>query len=196
VLEPRDALRYAQRLWVDRASGLMLRADVLAPGQGVLETAAFSEIEIDVRPDPQRVLQGMRSAEQPTATRGDGAERREGGETWQVLRPAQRRTQLEAEGWTLKAQVPGFRLASCALRGIAYGSSELPVLQAVFSDGLTHVSLFVEPYRAERHRGAVQARLGATSTVTRRLDEHWVTVVGDVPVATLERFAAALERRR
>ncbi|NLZ40025.1 MAG: transcriptional regulator, partial [Comamonadaceae bacterium] len=89
-----------------------------------------------------------------------------------------------------------FRLASCALRGIAYGSSELPVLQAVFSDGLTHVSLFVEPYRAERHRGAVQARLGATSTVTRRLDEHWVTVVGDVPVATLERFAAALERRR
>lgn len=196
VLEPRDALRYAQRLWVDRASGLMLRADVLAPGQGVLETAAFSEIEIDVRPDPQRVLQGMRSAEQPTATRGDGAERREGGDTWQVLRPAQRRTQLEAEGWTLKAQVPGFRLASCALRGIAYGSSELPVLQAVFSDGLTHVSLFVEPYRAERHRGAVQARLGATSTVTRRLDEHWVTVVGDVPVATLERFAAALERRR
>lgn len=196
VLEPRDALRYAQRLWVDRASGLMLRADVLAPGQGVLETAAFSEIELDVKPDPQRVLKGMRSAGPPAATRSAGVERREGGEAWQVLRPAQRRTQLEAEGWALKADIPGFRLASCALRGIESGGGEVPVLQAVFSDGLTHVSLFVEPYRAERHRGALQARLGATSTVTRRLDEHWITVVGDVPAATLERFAAALERRR
>jgi hypothetical protein len=29
LLEPRDALRYAQRLWADAASGLMLRADVI-----------------------------------------------------------------------------------------------------------------------------------------------------------------------
>ena len=32
LLEPRDALRYAQRLWADVATGLMLRADVIGFG--------------------------------------------------------------------------------------------------------------------------------------------------------------------
>jgi hypothetical protein len=51
LLQPRDALRYAQRLWADQATGLMLRADVMAADRGrtVLESTAFSEIEIGVK---------------------------------------------------------------------------------------------------------------------------------------------------
>ena len=67
------------------------------------------------------------------------------------------------------------------------------MLQTIFSDGLTHVSVFVEPFRAERHR-AGGAAFGATHTLMQRLGPHWVTVVGDVPMATLKQFAAALER--
>lgn len=213
LLEPRDALRYAQRLWTDRATGLMLRADVLGAGNAVLETAAFSEIEIGVKPDPQRVLQDMRSIDSApqaraaartgngAASTGHGAVRSGDAVTaaagdWRVLRPQQRSTQLEAEGWTMKAGVPGFRLASCAVRGIESDGEEVSVLQAVYSDGLTHVSLFLEPYRAGRHHDAARAQLGATRTVTRRLGEHWITVVGDAPAATLKRFADALEPLR
>ena len=71
-----------------------------------------------------------------------------------------------------------------------------PVLQAVFTDGLTHVSVFLEPYRPQHHGREGQARQGATATVTRRRGEHWVTAVGDVPPATLQLFADAIERRR
>ena len=199
LLEPRDALRYAQRLWTDRATGLMLRADVLGAGNAVLETAAFSEIEIGVKPDPQRVLQDMRPID--SAPRARAAARTGNAVTaaagdWRVLRPQQRSTQLETEGWTMKAGVPGFRLASCAVRGIESDGEEVSVLQAVYSDGLTHVSLFLEPYRAGRHHDAARAQLGATRTVTRRLGEHWITVVGDAPAATLKRFADALEPLR
>ena len=67
------------------------------------------------------------------------------------------------------------------------------MLQAIFSDGLTYVSVFIEPYRP---RSATSARcctqLGATQTLMRRHGDWWVTVVGDVPPATLQQFAPAL----
>jgi sigma-E factor negative regulatory protein RseB len=92
--------------------------------------------------------------------------------------------------------VSGFKLAGCVRRGMEAGGGEAPVLQAVFTDGLTHVSLFVESFKPQRHRTEMQAQQGATSTVMLRRGEHWVTVVGDVPAATLRLFADAVERRR
>ena len=86
VLEPRDSLRFAQRLWADQASGLMLRADVLAPApvSVVLESSGFMEIEIGIKPQPRTVLDAMRAL--------DG---------YRVLRPVQQRIKLEDAGWTL-----------------------------------------------------------------------------------------------
>ena len=183
LLEPRDALRYAQRLWADQATGLMLRADVIgdaATARAVLESTAFSEIEIGVKPQPDTVLQIMRKL--------DG---------YQVLRPQQKLTTLDSEGWTLARPVPGFRLAGCMRRGMETTGDDQSVMQAVFTDGLTHVSVFVEPFKPQRHRGGdLQARQGATSTLMTRRGEHWITTVGDVPPATLKQFSDALERRR
>ena len=69
-------------------------------------------------------------------------------------------------------------------------------IQAIFSDGLTYVSVFIEPYRADRHGEPMLASLGATQTLTQRQGDWWVTVVGDTPPATLRMFAAALERKK
>lgn len=187
LLEPRDTLRYAQRLWVDQATGLMLRADVIGDagvGSGtgpraVLESTAFSEVDIGVKPQPELILQVMNKL--------DG---------FQVLRPQQKRTTLDAEGWALARPVAGFRLAGCMRRGMETAGDDEPVLQAVFTDGLTHVSVFVEPYKAQRHRAEVQAQQGATATVMVRRGQHWVTAVGDAPAATLRLFTAAFDRRR
>ena len=112
------------------------------------------------------------------------------------MRPQQRRTTLEAEGWTLARPVPGYVLAGCVRRGLEGGPDEPAMLQAVFSDGLTHVSVFVEPFNADRHKTEMQAKLGATNTAMRRQGEHWLTVVGDIPASALKQFAEALERRR
>jgi len=181
MLEPRDTLRYAQRLFADQASGLMLRADVIGPGaeRPVIESTAFSEIEIGVKPQPETVLKAIRKIDE-----------------YRIVRPQQKRTTLEAEGWALARPVAGFRLAGCLRRGMETAGETEPVLQAVFSDGLTHVSVFLEAYDSRRHRGEMQARQGATATLMRRQGEHWVTVVGDVPPSTLQLFAEAIERRR
>ena len=191
LLEPRDTLRFAQRLWADQSTGLMLRADVLDPAGPLLESTAFSEIEIGVKPQPEKVLQTMRKVDAQGA-----APKLDGQEGWRVLRPPQRRTQLEEEGWALREQIPGFALAGCMVRSLEASAGPASVLQAVFTDGLTHVSLFIEPYREAKHRQGPPSQFGATAALSQRRGEHWITAVGDVPAATLRQFVDLLERRR
>ncbi len=183
LLTPRDEQRFAQRLWIDKQSGLLLRADVLDHQQQVLESSAFSEVEIGIKAKPQSVLQPM--------TRLDGYRR---------ITPTHTNTRLEAEGWSMQGTVAGFTLASCTQRMLdpaSNPSATASALQAVFSDGLTHVSVFVEPYDALRHRQSLKTSVGATHTLMRsKADSWWVTVVGDVPASTLVQFYEALERRR
>ena len=70
------------------------------------------------------------------------------------------------------------------------------MLQAVYSDGLTHVSVFIEPVDAGRS-GPKLEQVGATGALrVRYRDQWWITVMGDVPAVTLQAFADALERRR
>jgi sigma-E factor negative regulatory protein RseB len=181
VLQPRDAHRFGQRLWTDKASGLLLRADVLGAAGEVLETASFTEVAIGVRPQPDSVLRPM--------NRLAG---------WRVLRRTQVRTELEREGWMLPEPVAGFKEISCVRRALdgAAEHGQVDVLQTIFSDGLTHVSVFIEPYDVQRHLRPMHTSIGATHTLMRRQGDFWITVVGDVPVPTLKKFAAALERRR
>jgi len=185
AVRARDTLRYGYRLWADHASGLLLRAEVLGEKGDVLETSAFSEVAIGVRPQPETVLQAMRKL--------DG---------YRVVRPLLTPTRLEAEGWTMRRLAPGFRQVSCVSRQIdspgeaSAAPPSPPVLQSIYSDGLTYVSVFIEPFRPERHTRPLLAAVGATSTLAQRQGDWWVTVVGDTPPATLKMFAAALERRK
>ena len=185
AVKPRDALRYGYRLWADQGSGLLLRVDVVGEHGDVLETSAFSDVAIGVRPQPDSIMQGMRKL--------DG---------YRIVKPSPTPTQLENEGWTLRRLAPGFREVSCVSRQMENPrevSTEPPlppVIQAIFSDGLTYVSVFIEPYRPDRHGPPMLASLGATLTLTQHQGDWWVTVVGDTPPATLKMFAAALERRK
>lgn len=180
LLRPRDEFRFGQRLWADLATGLLLRADILGPKDEVLESASFSEVAIGVRAQPDTVLGPMRRLE-----------------GYKVLRPAVVRTRLEDEGWALPVPPAGFRQLSCVRRPLDSGAGGgAQALQAIFSDGLTHVSVFIEAYDAQRHPKPMWTSIGATHTLMRRRDDAWITVMGDVPLPTLKLFVQALERRR
>jgi len=186
LLRPRDALRFGYRLWAEKSSGLLLRADVLGERGQILETSAFSDVAIGVKPQPDAVLQPMKKL--------DG---------YRVVRQALTPTKLESEGWTLRQGVAGFRQVSCFKRPLdgafdtdSGSGAAQQVLQTIYSDGLTYVSVFIEPFNAERHVRESQTISGATQTLMRRQGDWWITVVGDVPSATLRAFAVALERRK
>ncbi|MDP9043209.1 MAG: MucB/RseB C-terminal domain-containing protein [Pseudomonadota bacterium] len=183
VVKPRDGWRYGYRLWSDQASGLLLRADVLGERHEVLESSAFSDVAVDVRPQPESVLAPMRRLDD-----------------YRVLRPVLVPTGLESEGWTLRAPVPGFRQVSCVKRPMDGAADDAPAghraLQTIYSDGLTYVSVFIEPYDPARHPHAMQASVGPTQTLMQQQGDWWVTVVGDVPPATLRLFAKSLVRSK
>ena len=184
-VKPKDAYRFGYRLWADKASGLLLRADVLGAKSELLETSAFSDVAIGVKAQPETVVAAMKKL--------DG---------YRVLRPTLTPTRMEAEGWALRETAPGFRQVSCVKRPMDGSGPQdkddgaPQVLQTIFSDGLTYVSVFIEPFNPQRHARAVLVSVGATQTFMQRQGDWWITVVGDVPPATLRLFANGLERRK
>jgi sigma-E factor negative regulatory protein RseB len=178
-IAPKDGLRFGYRIWSEKKTGLVVKLQTLGEQGSVLEQVAFSELQLDapVRMDKLKRLMGD--------TRG-----------YEVHRQVLRKTTAEAEGWRLKEPVPGFQSMSCHTREDDSGSPGSSPMQWVFSDGLASVSLFVEPFDSQRHGAERAVVTGATHSLTRRIGSHWLTVLGEVPPATLKRFASALERTR
>lgn len=184
LLQPRDALRYGYRVWSEKKSGLVITLQTLDADGRVLEQSAFSELDMDAPVKIDKLAQLM------SKTAG-----------YKVVKSEMVRTTATNEGWQLKAPVPGFQPVSCVKRPTAVGS--LPgaapdnTMQWSFSDGLANVSLFVEPFDAQRHTQEQEMAMGSTQTITKRIAaDWWVTVVGEAPLPTLRLFAQSLERKK
>ncbi len=180
-LRPKDNLRFAYRIWAEEKSGLVLKLQTLNAEGQVLEQAAFSELQLDVPLKMDKLLQMMGKT--------DG---------YRVEKIKLRKTTADAEGWVLKTPVAGFNSVSCYQRPATsreVGGRSDP-MQWTFSDGLASVSLFLEPYDKQLHQQASSLSIGATQTITHRVNAYWVTAMGEVPLATLQLFVSGLERKR
>ena len=192
VLKPKDEHRYGYRLWSDKVSGLLLRADVVSERNEVLESSAFSEVTIGVKAQPEQILSAIRKLS-----------------SYRSIKVEMTPTTLDAHGWQLRALVPGFKEIRCFER--PWGASQdansndrqqatnvvpTKALQVIYSDGLTHVSVFVEPFDAARHGRQAPVFLGATRTFSTRQGDWWITAVGDVPMATLRTLALGLQTKK
>jgi sigma-E factor negative regulatory protein RseB len=176
---PKDHLRFGYRIWSERKSGLIVKLQTLDLDGNVLEQAAFSELQLDAPVRAEKLKQMMR------ATAG-----------WHVEKAEPVTTSAAAEGWRLKSPVAGFTPVNCYRRPA--GAAPLPEgsMQWIFSDGLAAVSLFIEPFDGKRHQQEGLFSSGATQTFTHRVQDWWLTVVGEVPPQTLQAFARNLERTK
>ena len=182
-LVPVDALRFGYKVWTHRESGVVVKLQTLDATMGVLEQAAFSELQFG---EP--------------VSRASLAALMDNTEGFKVHKPELIKTTAAQEGWLFKGQVAGFKAMACHKRVRASPSDPAAnTLQWVFSDGLASVSLFIESFDAARHSKMVSheaVAMGATHMLTRRLDDWWITAVGEVPRQTLAIFVQGLERAR
>jgi sigma-E factor negative regulatory protein RseB len=178
-LAPRDNLRFGYRIWSEKKSGLVVKLQTLDSDGKVLEQSAFSELQLDAPIRAEKLTQLMVAP--------DG---------WRVERAEVVKTSAAVEGWALKTPVPGYAPMSCYKRPAAAGAAPQGTMQWVFSDGLASVSLFVEVYDRQKHTQEGLFSSGATLTLTRRIQDWWLTAVGEVPALTLRTFAQNLERRK
>lgn len=172
LLEPRDTYRFGYRLCVDPQSGLLLRAQTVNDGAEVIEQIAFADIRIGERIERSRLKPAW-----PT-------------QGWAIERSEYKRIDLAQQGWVVP--VPsGFVKTKEVIRRM--GSTD--IMQAVFSDGLATVSVFIEPAAETKVLVDQVQTMGPTSAVARRVGNSLVTVVGEVPPMAVRSIIASVEYR-
>jgi sigma-E factor negative regulatory protein RseB len=176
-LDPKDAYRFTFKLWTDAKTGLLLRAQTLDASGQVLEQISFTQLRIGVPVQRAPIVSGIRN------TAG-----------WTLVRPPVEPVDMEAQGWRLTPDVPGFRKIREVRRPMAArdaGDPPISVDQAVFSDGLSTVSVFIEPAEKNSRKEGAGAS-GATHVLVTRHGDYWITLLGEVPQGTLQLFASAI----
>ena len=181
ILQPKDQWRYGYRIWAESASGLVVKLQTVDARGQILEQVAFSELQLDAPVKMERLSQMMANTEGYRVERIDPV-----------------KTSAQAEGWGMRRIVDGFTPMGCYRRpsATAQVGSVVETVQWIFSDGLASVSLFIEPFDRQRHVRAVVTVAGATHSHSRRLQDWWVTAVGEVPEPTLQAFMENLMRTR
>jgi sigma-E factor negative regulatory protein RseB len=162
-LEPRDGMRFGYRLCADLQTGLMLRATLEDGTRGVLQQFAFTEVEGETGAD--------RSGLQPS---------------WSGAGWAWDRSGLAPDGdgtWSVGSPPAGFRKVMERHRALDAGKGT-QLTQLVYSDGISAVSLFIEPAHSQSP-GTHESRHGAMSFYTTRIGDQQVTAVGEVPPAAV-----------
>ena len=175
ILDPLDNLRYRHELWMDTASGLLLKAAMLSPGGDVLESFAFTQVKVGGVLDsgalkPRFDLDRVRVQQVKTS-------------------------ELKADelDWAFRTVLPGFRKVSTLKREASPTQPER--LHVVFTDGLASISVFIEAGAGAD--GAVEtSSLGAVNVYQRQVNSHRLLVMGEVPAIAVKRLADGIERRR
>ncbi|MEN3296155.1 MAG: sigma-E factor negative regulatory protein RseB [Burkholderiales bacterium] len=183
VLDPKDSLRYGYKLWAEKSTGLLLRAQTLNEKDEVVEQIAFTQIAIG----------GIdRSRVKPSFSNTNG---------WRVENAVM--SQASLSGWTVRSIPPGFRKIREVKRMVTDTAAPNPaasavapaqhreVSQMVFSDGLAAISVFIEPGTQSRTEGSMQQ--GALNIVGKRQGDFWLTIVGEVPATAIRQVANSIE---
>jgi sigma-E factor negative regulatory protein RseB len=175
---PRDAFRYGYRLWIDQKTGLLLMTDLINEKGRVVEQVMFTWLKVYKSIPPARIAQTIRS---------DGYKR------FQQKTPATApRAGRKKSAWKVMKLPKGYMLSMHVRHRMP--TSRMPVEHMMFSDGLSSVSVYIEkPSGKPMLRGG--SRMGAVNAWGTRIRGYNVTVVGEVPRATVRMIGKSIRFR-
>jgi sigma-E factor negative regulatory protein RseB len=181
ILEPKDKLGYGYKLWSEKSTGLLLKAQTLNEKKDVVEQIAFTQLVIG-HIDPGLVKSSFKN------TSG-----------WRVENAVMSEANLS--GWSVKSMPAGFKkiremkrlITDTPAGATAESAAPTPreVSQIVYSDGMAAISVFIESGTQSRTEGSMQQ--GAMNIIGKRQGDYWLTVVGEVPVTAIKQVANSIE---
>ncbi len=177
TIQPLDDYRYGHEFWIDTETGLLLKADLVDEQGRPIEQFMFTDVEV-VDEIPDQWLQPEISGE---------------GFYWYHHKDEINEAMLE-DGlrWEV-AQLPdGFALEIYRRKHIS--ASRAPVDHLVYSDGLTSVSVFIEPLEEEQPPLAGGSRMGAVNAYSTLFEGYQITVVGALPEAAVRMIGTSVRR--
>jgi sigma-E factor negative regulatory protein RseB len=175
LVKPRDQYRYGYRLWLDHETAMPLKSQLCDSNGKVIEQLLFSELHFR-----DRISADLLKPDVSTE-----------GYRWLVQDAQDSRMRSASVGWNVRLPA-GFKLKTFRMQAIA--GSSAPVQHLVYSDGLASVSVFIEPRNSQTQAMNGLAKVGAAFAFSRDLDGHTLTVVGEVPAATVQAIGTGVTK--
>lgn len=181
ALLPKDQYRYGYRYWVDKNTGMLLRCDLLAVDNTVVEQMMFTSLKY-LKSSPADSFSGLLESAPYEQYKQQLLNERE----VNVLPSAQLK-------WVVNLLPKGFMLTQSTMRysqpSSANSNQEEDLLHLVYSDGLASVSIFIEQNQGENKHLQGASAMGAINAYGHSVGDYFVTVVGEVPITTVQSMA-------
>ncbi len=172
ILEPRDQFRYTHMLWLDRQTMLPLKTRTVDNHGAPVSMFVFSEIEIGSKPD--KAIFDVRMA-------------------GKRIQAASLSSNIQNSGGWSVSPPPGYSSVLEAMRPMPGKKS--PVLHRVYSDGMSNLSVFIEPIVEGESSLEGLSTENAINIYSRRMAGHKVTSMGEVPAAALLETANSVQKK-
>ena len=168
---PRDQHRYGYVFWLDQQSGLLLKCDLLDERGKVLEQLMYSDVELlsstpnnSVDADALKTYRKVKLMDEPG---------------------------IRQQNWQASKLPPGFELIRAVK--VSHKGREMPTYHMVYSDGMASVSVFVEQRKAADKPVIGLSSIGPVNAYSSFMDSAYVTVIGEVPSATVRMIAESIQ---
>jgi len=176
VVKPKDEYRYGYRLWIGADSGLLLKSDMVDDNGNAVEQIMFTQMN---------VRSEIPDAELEPAVSGKEFK-------W-FMDPGERSAPMPVDRqWQVMRLPAGFVLTQHRKHHLP--ASEMPVQHMVYTDGLATVSVYIEQGEPGKDLLDGVSRMGAVNAYGRMIGDHQITVVGEVPEATVRLIAESVAR--
>jgi sigma-E factor negative regulatory protein RseB len=174
---PKDNLRYMHKIWVHTDSGLLLKAAVLNDKNQVVEQYSFTQLQIGGKIDRDWILRSPESgmSAEEIARIKDAYHHEPVDMSKAVVH--------KNSGWVADSMPFGFK-KTMEIERPMHGK-HAPVTQMVYSDGFSAISIFVEPNDRDDDDVDGLSSRGAVNLYRKVVEDHLITVVGEVPPKTV-----------
>jgi len=176
-IEPKDKMRYGYRIWLEEDSGMVLRSDIMEADGKVMEQMMFTEISLQT-PISLAMLEPTVKHDKFQIVTDQSVDSSEPG--------------INNTDWSFVRIPKGFSVTSQSLKPMPM--KKHLVQHFVLSDGLATVSVYIEKSTADEQALDGESSMGSVNAFGRRIADHRVTVMGEVPKATVRQIAEAVAR--
>ena len=171
AVQPRDHYRYGQRLCISSDNKILLRSELTGEKGETIEQMMFTQIDFPPTIDEQELRpvyqkHSYRWMREPELSFNGKSEH------------------ISTGNWRFSDIPDGFMQTSHTWHNLS--EHDPAVEHWVFSDGLASVSVYIEKAKPKDESYAGISRRGALNAFGTMAEGHYITAVGEVPLATLE----------
>ncbi len=171
-IQPRDQLRYARKIWIEKKHFLPLKVEAYNLDGGIMEQVVFTDLTVDEANEStsDEIDDNQLHIKHIHATQAEP---------------------FENAPFILKNWPAGFETIFFIRNSMQQAQKSVDHL--LLSDGFSSISVYLEPKQASGVQGL--HTLGSVNSYSRLIGNFQLTVLGEVPAKTVELIAAGVALR-